>query len=66
MGKPLKAQTWFVVGLVAILAGFIDLMKHGIPHWPALVCFAATALLFWVGDRTRRQNRQRENEQQGQ
>jgi hypothetical protein len=55
MGKPLKAQTWFLVGLGAALLGCLDLMRHGIPHWPALICFAGTALLFWTGNGVRKQ-----------
>jgi threonine/homoserine/homoserine lactone efflux protein len=69
MGKPLKAQTWFLVGLVTTLLGCLDLMKHGIPHWPALICFAGTALLFWTGNQVRRQNQRarkaREEAQEG-
>jgi hypothetical protein len=56
MGKPLKAQTWFLIGLVTTLAGCIDLLEHRIPHWPALLCFGATALLFWTGNEVRKQN----------
>ncbi len=69
MGKPLKAQTWFLIGLGTTMAGCIDLMKHNLPHWPSLICFAGTAVLFWTGNQVRKQNlqaRKAREEEQGQ
>ncbi len=49
--KYRRGQLWFGVGLVVAFVGILPLMKHTLPDWPSVICFAVTAYLFYLGNR---------------